>query len=144
MSDQDRPKPKPANIKLTPAQGTSDASLDLSAGGGANVRLAPAHGSSNASVDLSAGDTIRSASGAIVGTSQPQPETISEDIGVLSWVAGNIAFGYEVGNSIGQVPGGLGGAALGGAAACAVVRWSPARERAFKFIRWLSDESGRH
>jgi hypothetical protein len=81
------------------------------------------------------------ATGIVTGPGEPQAGTIGESVGVLGWLGTGFSIGYGVGQSLGDVPGAVAGAAVGGLAACATIRWRPARERAFKFIRWLGDES---
>jgi hypothetical protein len=137
MDEKDGKKTEPAWLELGPAHGIGNARLKLSAP--TQLKLGPSHGQADAKLGVTAG-TIIAASSAVVGPSEPQPQSVAEGLGVLSWVFAGAVGGYDVGNSVGGFPGGLAGAAVGAAGACAVVRVEPVRERAFKFVRWLSDD----
>jgi hypothetical protein len=137
MDEKDGKKTEPAWLEVGPAHGIGSASLKLSAP--TQLKLGPSHGQADAKLGVTAG-TIIAASSAVVGPSEPQPQSIPEGLGVLSWVGGCAFGGYEVGASVGGIPGAFAGAAVGFVGACAVVRVEPVRERAFKFVRWLSDD----
>jgi hypothetical protein len=88
-----------------------------------------------------AGTGVLKASGTVIGPGQPQAETIGEGIGVLGWVVSGIYLGYDIGHSVsGEVLGGILGGVVGGVAACTAIRWPPAREATFKFVRFLRDQ----
>jgi hypothetical protein len=82
---------------------------------------------------------VKKASGTITGPEQPTAGTITEGVGVLGYVAGCASAGWGVGQSIGDVPGGVAGAVIGGGAAIGTMRIKPVREQAFKFVRWLEN-----
>jgi len=87
--------------------------------------------------------TVSAASSAIVGQGEPQPETVGEQLGVLGWMTSGVGLGYGIGQSVaGPFPGGVAGAAIGGAAAVATIRWDWARERAFRFVSGERDKPG--
>jgi uncharacterized membrane protein YeiH len=87
------------------------------------------------------GTGVLKASGTVIGPGQPQAETVGEGVGVLGWIVSGAYLGYDIGHSLsGEIWGGMLGGAVGGVAACTAIRWPPAREATFKFVRFLGQE----
>ena len=139
MAEEKPPSDKPQRITLNPAI-EHDTARPITASKSRTIGTAVEHDQAMP-INVTRG-TIEVAS-TVVGPGSPQPGTLGEGLGVLSWVVGGVSGGYGVGQSVGDIPGGLAGAALGGAAAIAAIRWRPAREQTFKFVRWLGDDEQR-
>ena len=86
------------------------------------------------------GTVIQGTATVVAGPSAPQVASTGDAIGVLGLLSGNAAAGFGVGHAVGGLPGGAVGAFAGGAITVAGLRWKPARERTFRFIRSLTGD----